>query len=90
MNFRLIWMGSDEDPDKHLPVGQPSIAAPRIPPSSVQYERQGSALVRRRQLPDGRLKFTTLTNFTARIVRDMVLDDDAERRRLFEVEDLRR
>jgi hypothetical protein len=85
MNFRLIWMGSDEDPDKHLPE-EVDVSAVRVAPSSVRYERQGGEMVRRRQLPDGRLKFTTLANFTARIVRDLVQDDDAERQRLFEVE----
>jgi hypothetical protein len=43
-------------------------------------------MVRRQRLRDGRLKFTVLANFTARIVRDRILDDDAHPRRQFEVE----
>jgi hypothetical protein len=43
-------------------------------------------MVRRRQLRDGGLKITALTNFPARIVRDLILDDDAHPQRQFAVQ----
>jgi hypothetical protein len=43
-------------------------------------------MVRQLQLGNGRTKVTVIANFTARIVRDLVLDDDAEQGREFDVE----
>ena len=86
MNFRLVWVGSDQDPDEHPRVTEARVAVPPPPCGTVRYERRGSEMVRRQQLRDGALKITTVTNFSARIVGDLILDDDADPRRHFEVE----
>ena len=86
MNFRLVWVGSDENPDKHPKWVQGMVAPPDSRVASVRYEQRGREMVRRQRLQDGRLKFTALANFTARIVADLILDDDARPRRLFKVE----
>jgi hypothetical protein len=62
------------------------IQSPEFRWGRVQYEQRGNEMVRRQRLQNGRLKFTTLTNFTARIVADVIFDDDAHPRRQFEVE----
>ena len=43
-------------------------------------------MVRCERLDNGRRKVTAVANFTARIVRDLILDDDAEPGREFDVE----
>src|ERR1017187_3219785 len=43
---------------------------------------RGTGLVRREQSQNGRVKLTELTNFVARIVSDIIVDDGAEERRL--------
>ena len=62
----------------------------RLPESSGNtpkhpYTETPSGLVRTRQTPDGPQE-TPLTNFTARIVADIVEDDGVESRRTFELE----
>jgi len=86
MNFRLVWMGSDDDPDEHPPVREGGVALPHLPSGTVRYEQRGNEMVRRERLRNGCLKFTVVANFSARIVRDLILDDDVERRREFRVE----
>ena len=83
MNFRLVLMGPDDDPDANLtPPASP------IPnrASRVQYERRGSAIIRRERLANGRIRVTPVANFNARIVRDLVFDDDVDQRREFRIE----
>src|SRR5271170_1762029 len=86
MNFRLVWVGSDDDPPEQGPTAEKGDAAERPFPSGVTYERRGNGMVRREQLSNGRGKVTEVANFSARIVRDLVLDDDAEPRREFILE----
>jgi hypothetical protein len=43
-------------------------------------------MIRRDHLASGRVRITPLANFTARIVRDLILDDDVETRREFGME----
>jgi hypothetical protein len=45
------------------------------------YEQRGAEMVRRERLENGRVRVTPIANFIARIVGDLVLDDDAETRR---------
>lgn len=84
MKFRLVWMGSDDDSDE-AGLGL-AVDAVLQRPTGVWYERRGTEMVRRERLASGRVKVTPLTNFTARIVRDLLLDDDAELRREFSLE----
>ena len=84
MNFRMVWIGSDDDPD-----GSPSRDGTTAIPdrtSGVGYEQQGTELVRRERLENGRVKFTPLANFSARIVRDILFHNDAWQRRDFGLE----
>ena len=86
MNFRLVWIGSDDNPPEWWPLAEDDITPLRPLKSGVMYERQGTGIVRREQLANGHIKLIPVTNFSARIVRDIILDDDAEQRREFGLE----
>ena len=43
------------------------------------YAHRGADMIRRERLPSGRWKVTTLANFQARIVRDLILHGGAGR-----------
>src|SRR4029077_7261616 len=68
--------------------GQNPLANPLIPKaaSRVRYEEQEGVLVRVDAARVGRPRYTPLTNFTARIASDVVLDDGEEGRREFALE----
>src|SRR5258706_9243947 len=85
MNFRLVWMGSDDDPPGRQPAAQETVAAVRPFPPAL-YEQLGTEMVRCERLANGRLKRIAVANFSARIVRDLILDDDSERRRELAIE----
>ena len=71
MKFQLVWIGSEDDGG-----GQPrreDAHADHTPRSG--YEQRDGAMFRRERLQNGRLRFTQLSNFTARIVGDILLDD---------------
>ena len=84
MNFRMIWMGSDDEDDD----GQNPLAQRLIPDatSRVRYQEQEGVLARVDAARGGRPRYTPLTNFTARIASDIVLDDGEEGRREFALE----
>lgn len=85
MKFRMIWLGQEDES-----VQQPSVpegtAAALDSRSRVRYEQPGAEMVRRDELSNGRVKFTSIANFIARIVSDIVCDDDTEHRRDFCIE----
>src|SRR5712691_11600491 len=80
MKFRMIWLGSEDDSDRHASVPEGTAAAPEGL-GCVRYEQRGTEIVRREQLGNARVKLTPVANFTARIVRDIICDDDTEHRR---------
>ncbi len=84
MNFRMIWMGSDDEDDD----GQNPLAKRLIPEatSRVRYQELEGVLVRVDAARRGRPRYTPLTNFTARIASDIVLDDGEEGGREFALE----
>jgi hypothetical protein len=84
MKFRMIWVGSEGEPDHQPSLPQGTGAPDSL--SRVRYEQRGTEMVRRDELPNGRVKFTPIANFTARIVNDIVCDDDTELRRDFCIE----
>lgn len=86
MKFRLVWFGSDDDSDAHQEVDEHAAAILRQNSGAAGYEVRGTEMVRRGQYATGRPKFAPVANFVARIVCDMVFDDDAESRREFVVE----
>jgi len=51
-----------------------------------EYERRDGAMLRRVRSQNGRLRFTPLANFTARIVGDLLLDDGEQEQREFAME----
>ena len=84
MNFRMIWMGSDdEDDDGQNPPAKRLFSEAT---SRVQYQEWEGALVRVDAERGSRPRYTPLTNFTARIASDIVLDDGEEGRREFALE----
>src|SRR5579862_8462706 len=85
MNFRLVWVGSDDDSDGD-PSAQGSAAASLLRSGTTSYELRGTEMVRCERLDNGRRKVIPVANFHARIVRDLVLDDEAEAKREFVVE----
>jgi len=76
MKFRMIWIGPDEDPKK---------PRARTLGSSRQYVHWGNGIARK-HIQHGREKLTPVANFSARIVRDLILEQDAESRRDFGIE----
>ena len=83
MKFRLVWMGPEDDPDASPAARKPISQASSSRPS---FQQRGTEMVRHEKMADGHVKVTALANFTARIVRDLLLDDDAGGRRDFEFE----
>ena len=83
MKFRLVWMGPEDDPDASPAARKPISQASSSRPS---FQQRGTEMVRHEKLADGHVKVTALANFTARVVRDFLLDDDAGGRRDFELE----
>jgi hypothetical protein len=80
-------MGPVDDPPGQPPSSQKGAAAfPRFPSGKPRYEQRGTEMVRPECLDNGRLKRIAVANFTARIVRDLVRDDDDEPRRDFELQ----
>ena len=79
MNFRMIFMGPDGDPELQRPaMSQRSSLA-------GNYIRCGPAMARK-HLRNGRETLTFVANFHARIVCDRVLEGHPESRRDFEIE----
>jgi hypothetical protein len=81
--FRIVWMGPDEDP-RQYPTDANAADSPQT--SRWCYERVSSEMVLRERLQNGRMRITPLTNFTARILRDVVYDEEAEAHREFILE----
>jgi hypothetical protein len=87
MKFRLVWVGSDDDGDGNPVAHESAGGVPhRQSAGATRYALRGTEMVRCEQLANGRRKVTAVANFTARIVRDLVLDEDAEAGREFGVE----
>ena len=85
MKFRLVWVGSDDDAGGQPRLREDTATLPDHAPRSG-YEQRDGAMFRRERLQNGRLRFTQLTNFTARIVGDIVFDDGEQERREFGME----
>ena len=85
MKFRFVLLQPDDDPDGHLPARKDA-AAINHSPSRTAVRAKGDGMVRREQLANGRWKCTSIANFTARIVTDIIRDDGDEESRDFGVE----
>jgi hypothetical protein len=85
MKFRLVWMGSEDDGGGHSRPWEDTATLPDNTPRSG-YEQRDGAMLRRERLQNGRLRYTPLANFTARIVVDILRDDGEQERREFGIE----
>ncbi len=85
MKFRFVLLQPDEDPDGHPPKQGDAAYLPLRQSRTLRYERRETNMVRLEPLPNGGWKSTMLTNFTARIVSDIIRDDGEEERRDFGV-----
>jgi hypothetical protein len=74
MNFRLIWMGHDDDPQDE-PHRSGRFVSRSAAGGFPAYAQQGNEMVHRQLLQNGRVKITPVANFQARIVGDLVFDD---------------
>ena len=83
--FRLIWVGSDDDKREQPSPRKGTAALGNAAPRSG-YEQQKGVMLRRERMQNGRVKYTALTNFTARIVSDILRDDCEQERREFRIE----
>ena len=86
MNFRLVWVGSDDDRDGSPAAQQSAAAVIRGQSGTTSYELRGTEMVRCERRDNGRRRVTAVANFTARIVGDRIFDDEAEPGREFAVE----
>jgi len=85
MNFRLVWMGPDDDPQA---ANQALSSALSLQSSRAvaPYAQRGPEMVRQEKLQGGRLKITPVANFHACIVCDILIDDGEQERREFGIE----
>ena len=87
MKFRMIWMGSDDDPEGSPPSPKKGAAGALTPPSGKpRYELCGNEMIRWDGRKEGRSKTIAVANFGARIVRDIVVDNGREEQRLLGLE----
>jgi len=79
MKFRFVLSSPDEDPaGRPLPQGDVGAESRRL-----RYEQTGNGINATKWFKSGRLKSWELSNFTARIVRDTLLDNgEGQGRRL--------
>jgi hypothetical protein len=85
MKFKFVMLEPDDPGDR--PGALDNAAAVRPGSSGLTlYERREGGFFRRRSLQDGRSASIPVANFTARIVRDLIVDDGAEQQRHFGLE----
>jgi len=77
MKFRMVFWGPDEDPAGDGAAREMGAVVPVSESPACCYEHSGTHMVRRDQLANGRVRRTTVANFRARIVRDIIRDDGA-------------
>jgi hypothetical protein len=79
-------LGPDDDPNESTPPPECTGGPPTGMSRLVRYQRSGAGIVHIERLQKGGSKVTTVTNFHARIVGDLILDDSDEERREFSIE----
>ena len=84
MKFKIVFCGPDEDPASRSAVPK-ELAAESVKETGRRYEERRGGLLRREQLQNGRIRYTALSNFSARIVSDIIRDDGDDEQREFGV-----
>jgi hypothetical protein len=85
MNFRLVWMGPDDDPQARNHAVQRGVTAPSSG-ELTRYARRGSEMVRQERSQNGRIKVSPVANFHARIACDILIEDGERQKREFGIE----
>jgi hypothetical protein len=84
LKFRMIWLGPVDEPTHPASVPEELVSGPQY--CVPFYEQHGTSMVRCERLRNHNEKITPLANFSARIVQDLVFDDDVNQRRHFAIE----
>lgn len=83
MKFRFVLLPEDE-PGRSEPDTGTKVTNGSLP--TLRYEQRGETMVRLERLENGCSRVRAVTNFAARIVRDIVLDDGETEKRNFGLE----
>jgi hypothetical protein len=82
MKFRFVLLSPDEDPGGR-PLERQDAADLELSPRRLRYEQTGKGINATKSLKSGRSKSWEITNFSARIVHDLVLNDGEHPARQF-------
>jgi hypothetical protein len=85
VKFRLVWIGSGDNKIEQPRPPENSTGLADVAPRSG-YEQRNGVMFRRERLQNGHLRYTSLANFTASIVSDILRDDGEQERREFGIE----
>src|ERR1700691_5105789 len=77
MKFRFVFFGSDS-PNDTIPLSNPSFEASRGTSHVRPYAKTTIGMVRVEKSKDGSSKVIELTNFNARIIGDLIIQDGEE------------
>src|SRR5260370_22046913 len=86
MKFRFILLGPDDEPNESPPLRERTGGARSSVSRLGRYQRSGAGMLHIEQLRKGCSKVTAVSNFYARIVGDLIVDDGEEERREFRLE----
>jgi hypothetical protein len=86
MKFRFVLLNPDDDPSQSVSLPECDDTPLTRSSRRMRYEREGAGMVRIERREEGRATITALTNFHARIVGDLILDDGDQERRRFRLE----
>ena len=86
MKFRITWLGPDGEPNRDVLSPEGAFVGAQGRSEAVSYKAGGTGMVRLQTLGNGQTRVIPICNFTARIVRDIIWDDELDPRREFGVE----
>jgi hypothetical protein len=86
MKLRFVLLGPEDDPEGRLPADKRRAEGRSTQSRIVRYEQQGTGMFRLVQVQNGPIRSTPVANFTARIVRDITIDDGEKQSRELGVE----
>jgi hypothetical protein len=86
MKFRFVLLGPDDDPNQSPPLPERTGGARSSESRLRRYQRSDAGMLHIERLQKGCSKVTTVSNFYARIIGDLIVDDGEEERREFRLE----